>query len=118
MAICRNCNSRALYVHFFKKYRQGFIKVIKKHKISVIGLNMVNEIIDVVAKMAMNFAILLAPLALVWITNGFQPLFALLYGIILTLFFPKIIKENISKKTILQKLIFIVIIIIGGYLLN
>ncbi len=103
---------------FIKKYRHDFFQAISKHKTTVIGLNIVNEVLDTAAKMAMNFATLLVPLALAWVVNGFQPLLALFYGIILTIFFPNIIKEDISKKIVLQKLVFIIFMFIGGYLLN
>jgi len=107
-----------LMLLFSKTYRQDFFKLVQKHKIVLISLNLVNEILDVIGKMTMTFAVLLAPLSLALVVNGFQPLLALGYGIILTIFFPKIIKEDISKKIILQKIIFIIIMIIGGYLLN
>lgn len=103
---------------FFKKYRLEFLSVFRKSRKSVVSLNILNEIISIVAGMCFNFATLLAPLALVTAVNGFQPFFILLYGIILTVFFPKVVKEDISRKTLIHKLLAITLMFIGGYLLN
>ncbi len=103
---------------FVKSYRQQFLFVIKRNKIPVIGLNGFNEIINIIGKLSMNFAMLLAPLALAWVVNGFQPFFVLLYGIILTVFFPKLGRENLSKKHLSQKIFAIALMFLGSYLLN
>lgn len=66
----------------------------------------------------MNFATLLAPLALVWVVNGFQPFFVLLYGVIITLFFPKFGTESLLKKHLVQKVVAILIMFVGVLLLN
>ncbi|MBU4142239.1 hypothetical protein KKE99_05225, partial [Patescibacteria group bacterium] len=88
------------------------------NKRAVLGWNTTNEVLNIIAKIIMNFATLLAPLALVWVVNGFQPFFVLFFGIIITLFFPRFSKENLLKKHLAQKVIAILIIFIGVYLLN
>ena len=45
-----------------------------KNKTLVLGLNLFSELLNIAAKLLANFASLLAPLALVWVVNGFQPL--------------------------------------------
>lgn len=97
-------------------YRRQFIDMIKRNKI-VIGINLISESLNVIAKLFANFASLIAPLVLVWVVNGFQPVFVLFYGIVLTLLFPGSYKEEISKKILFQKFIAIFIIISGTYLL-
>lgn len=103
---------------FVKPYRRQFLFVIKRNKIPVIGLNGFNEVINVIGKLSMNFAMLLTPLALAWVVNGFQPFFVLFYGIILTVFFPKLGNENLSKKHLSQKIFAIALMFLGSYLLN
>ncbi len=98
-------------------YRRQFFATIAKSRGLVISINIFSETLNIVAKLLANFASLLAPLALVYVVNGFQPLIVLLYGIILTLFIPKWGKENISKKTLIQKLVAIAIMFLGGYIL-
>jgi len=82
---------------FIRAYRDQFISVIKRSKVPIIGLNALNEIINVIASLCIKFASLLAPLALVWVVNGFQPFFVFIYGVILTLFFPKLGTESLLK---------------------
>jgi drug/metabolite transporter (DMT)-like permease len=103
---------------FIKSYRNDFVLSFKRNSKSILGLNAINEILNIVATIIFTFATLLAPLALVWVINGFQPLFVFLIGILLTLFFPHLIKENLEKKVLLQKIIFILLIFLGAYLLN
>lgn len=103
---------------FVKNYRQQFLSVFKRNKIPVISINVLNELINIIAVMCMRFATLLAPLALVWVVNGFQPFFVFVYGLILTLFFPNLGKESLAKKHVIQKVIAIFIMFIGTYLIN
>lgn len=101
-----------------KKYRLQFLTILKTNKLTILGLSTINESINVLAQLIMSFATLLAPLALVWTINGLQPFFVFIYGIILTSFFPKISQEKINKHIVIQKLIFISIMIVGVYFLN
>lgn len=107
-----------LLVVFVKPYREQFITVLKTNRIAVLGINGVNEVINIIAKIAFNFASLLAPVTMVWIVNGLQPFFVFLYGVLLTLMFPHISQENISKRALYQKLLSIVVMFIGTYLIN
>lgn len=107
-----------LLMVFVKPYRKEFVSVMSKNRVAVLSLNGVNEIINIIAKVSFNFASLLTPITLTWIVNGFQPLFVFGYGVILTLFFPKISKESLLKKHLAQKIISIAIMFAGTYLLN
>ncbi len=106
-----------LLLIFVKKYREDFILSYQENNISMVGINLVNETINIIASVIFGFALLLAPVALVGLTNGFQPLFVLAIGVIATLTIPKWIKEDISKKILIKKAIFIVIMIVGASLL-
>ena len=103
---------------FIKKYRDEFISVIKANKLTVLTLNGINEVLNMIAKLSFNFASLLTPITLTWIVDGFQPLFVFIYGVILTLFFPHISKENITKKHLAHKILAISIMLIGTFLIN
>jgi len=70
------------------------------------------------AAILQNWAIALAPLAYVAVVNalqGTQYAFLLILAVLLSLKFPKILKEEISKDVILQKVV--AIMVIGGGLL-
>ena len=103
---------------FIKSYREGFINVLKTNRTQVLAVNITNEIVNIIAKVSFNYATILAPVTLIWIVNGIQPFFVFLFGIILTILFPKISKEDISKRTLLQRGLAIVVITLGAYLVN
>jgi len=100
-----------------RSYRRDFLRVLKVNREFVIGVNGLNEVINIIAKIAMNYATLLAPLTLAWVVNGFQPFFVLVYGLILTIFLPGIIKEEINKKVIIQKVLFSLTMLVSVYML-
>lgn len=100
------------------RYRTEFFRVLKASKATAFGLNALNEIINVVGVLSFRSAMMLAPIALVWTVNGFQPLFVFLFGVLLTVFFPKIGKESLLRKHLIQKIVTIAIMFVGTYLLN
>jgi len=110
--------SGLLLLVFIKKYRQQFLSVFKTSKKRIFSINILNEVLGVGASLCFNYATLLAPLALVTLVNGFQPFFVLLYGVILTIFFPSLGEENLSRKNLSQKIFAISIMFAGSYLLN
>jgi drug/metabolite transporter (DMT)-like permease len=107
-----------LLLTFVTPYRKEFMSVVAQNKIPVLSINGINEVINILAKLAFNFASLLAPITLVFLVNGLQPFFVFFYGLILTLFFPHISQEKISRRHIVQKLIAIIIMFFGTYLIK
>ncbi len=102
---------------FNKKYRRSFLNSFKNDGITISGINLLNESINTIANSSKNFAALLVPVALVYSVEALQPMFIFFFGIIVSVFFPKIIKEDISRKALIQKTLFIVLMIIGTILL-
>lgn len=108
-----------LILAFVKPYRTQFLKVLRTNSTGIISLNIFNEAINLVSKIAFNFGTLLAPIALVtFVTEGFQPFIVLALGIILTKLLPKLIKENIKKQYLMRKIFAILIIFIGTLILH
>jgi drug/metabolite transporter (DMT)-like permease len=100
-----------------KSYREGFMIVLRTNKLKVLSINVSNEIINIIAKIAFNYASILVPVTLVWIINGLQPFFVFIFGVLLTVFLPHISKEDISKKALVQRFIAIAVITLGVYLI-
>lgn len=98
-------------------YRKHFMLALKNNSKAILSLNITNEALYMIGNLAVAFAYLMAPVALVLLTESFQPIFVLLIGVFLTLFFPKITKENISTRHLWQKGMAIVITGIGTYIL-
>lgn len=102
---------------FVKKFRLAFIDLFKTSGSKVISLNIGAEILYMIANITNSFALLLAPVVLVFVVSSYQPLFVFILGVLLTVFLPHIAKEKISRKHLFHKFVSIVIIIIGSYFL-
>lgn len=100
-----------------KKFRQDFKDMIFKSNSINLSLNFLSEILYIAGNLCSNFAMLLAPVAIVMIISSYQPVFVFMIGIFMTMFFPKIITEKITTGHFFHKFISIIIIIIGSYLL-
>ena len=96
-------------------YRKQFLKLIKTNRLTIMGLTSMSEGVFIIAESVMQYATLLAPVTLVLLVNAFQPVFVLLIGVILTIIFPKIERESLREKQLLQKIIGIGLIVIGSY---
>ncbi|HRH55616.1 MAG TPA: EamA family transporter [Candidatus Paceibacterota bacterium] len=102
---------------FIRSYRTHFMRAIKNNSRGILSLNVANESLYMLGNLAFSIAYLLAPIALVLLTESYQPLFVFAIGIFLTLFFPKLTNEKIEAKHLWQKGIAIAITGIGTYLL-
>lgn len=102
---------------FIKKYRNGFLSMLKNGGKKILTINFSSEFVTIVGNLFNNFALLLAPVTLVYLVAAFQPVFVLIFAIILTVFIPKILTEDISKRTLIPKVIALIVMIIGSYLL-
>ena len=96
-----------------KSFRLPFVNTIKKNGKRYLILNTTNEVINLIANLLVNYANLLIPIALVNVLNGFQGSFVFITGVIGTIFFPKYIKEDLSKSVVIQKIVCIILGIIG-----
>ncbi|MDO8610861.1 MAG: EamA family transporter [bacterium] len=98
----------------FKVNNKVFFHDLKIFK-SIIGIVLINNIVHIIALLSEMYAITLVSVSFVSILSGVQPLFVLIIGIILSLWFPKIIKEDIKKSTISKKIFAVILIFIGFY---
>ncbi|MFA6463829.1 MAG: hypothetical protein WCV55_02385, partial [Candidatus Paceibacterota bacterium] len=103
---------------FIASYRKHFLAVFKISK-TAIAINSLSELILISSALVNYYALLIAPVTLILLVNyTFQPLFVFIEGVIITLLFPKILTEKISKKHIFQKIVSILIMSAGIYFLN
>jgi drug/metabolite transporter (DMT)-like permease len=106
-----------IFLIVVRRYREQFFNVIKEARAKIIGLNSLNETLVIFADVTAQYALLLAPVALVLLVGSFQPLFVFLIGIFLTVFFPKISEESITPKILTQKIIGLILTVLGGFML-
>lgn len=109
----------SLVLFLVPSYRRQFLNVVRTNGPKIVALNTANESIVIIGKITLNYATLLAPVSVVYfVAEGFQPFFVLVYGIFLSIFFPKLTNENIQSSVIFRKLLAIVIMFVGTYLLS
>ena len=99
-------------------YRREFVAVLYQYPKMVVGLNAFNEILSIIGLLLINYAMLLVPVALVSVTASIQPLFVLMIGIGITIFFPSITEETITGHNLGRKIFAIATIIFGSYVIN
>ncbi len=102
---------------FVKSYRQGFSSMLRRSGKSILSLNLLSETLTIVGNLLTNYALLLVPVTLVYLVQVSQPAVVFILGLVCTLFFPSIIKENISKRSLIHKGVSILIMTIGAVLL-
>lgn len=98
--------------------RREFTGAIRAHGARFIAQNAAGEIVNVCAMLISTYATLLAPVALVWSVNGFQPAFTLAFGVALTLFLPQWGTERIGPRDLAQKAFAIAFMILGAYVIQ
>ena len=96
-----------------KSFRVPFISAIKKNGKRYLILNTINEVFNLISNLLVNYANLLIPIALVNVLQGFQGAFVFILGVIGTILLPKYIQEDLSKEVVIQKIVCIVLGIIG-----
>jgi drug/metabolite transporter (DMT)-like permease len=102
---------------FIPFYRKHFLHALRTNSRSIISLNVLNEGLYMFGNIVVSFAYLMAPIALVLLTESFQPIFVFVIGIFLTILFPKLVNESMGTKQLVQKGAAIMITIVGTYLL-
>ncbi len=102
-----------LVLLLIKQFRDPFIIMIKKYGKRYFILNTTNEALNLISHLLVNYANLIIPVALVTVLNGFQSAFVFIFGVIGTIIFPKYIKEDLSKNNVIQKILCIILSIVG-----
>ena len=99
---------------FVPTYRRGFIDMMQKGGIKIFSLNFFSEILSIIGNLFSSYAVLLAPIFLVYLFESLQPGILLILTLICTKFFPRVIKEDLNIRVLLPKIIAIIIVIIGS----
>jgi len=102
---------------FVPKYREEFILMNKKGGKKIFTLNIISEILNIIGNLLTTYAILLAPVAMVYLVSSFQPAIVLFLTLLATRFFPNIVKESLKERILLPKLIAIIVMIAGSVIL-
>ena len=99
-------------------YGKDFLGLFKQSTAAAVGLIALSKTLFSVSEAVTLYATLLAPVALVLLVNSFQPLFVFAFGVVLTLFFPRVARESLGRMKMLQKGAGIGLMLVGGYLIS
>jgi drug/metabolite transporter (DMT)-like permease len=100
------------------RIRRQFFGMFRKHPGPVIGINAANELINLGGGLAARYASLLGPVSLVQAIGGTTSFFVFAFGVLLSLFFPELGRENLSRRNLIQKGIAVTLIVTGVILIG
>lgn len=104
-----------LIFFFRRKDRHAFYDSLRQHRAKVTGFVLLSEAFTIGGALTLNYAFLLAPIVLVRVVEGYQPIFVLILGILITKFFPRLLQEKMGWHQLLPKIVATVIIVVGSY---
>ena len=82
------------------------------------GFVLINQALGSASFIMQNYAVFLGPVAIINALQGVQYAFLLILGIFFTIFFPKILKEDISRAVLIKKIIAILFVGLGLFFIT
>lgn len=95
--------------------RRTFFSVWKMNSGRILALNGLNELLYMIGSITVSYASLLAPMALILLSQTFQPVFVFLLGTAMTFLFPRFHMEKLSRRAVVQKMVAIFLTGLGAY---
>lgn len=99
-----------------RKSRKGMLRMFKLRK-RITGLIWLVSFLNIIALLTFYFALSLGPATLVSSINAVQPFYVLLIVLLLSAFMPRILKEVHTKKTLFLKILAIIAVFFGTYMI-
>jgi len=100
------------------KIRHNFLNDIQKVNRTVLLWRIINTSIGLTATVFYYIAISSGPVSLVSATASFEPFFVFAITLVLSLFVPRILKEETGKKIVAVKGLALILIIVGAWLIT
>jgi drug/metabolite transporter (DMT)-like permease len=99
-------------------YRRQFLDLLRQNPGAVLSINATNELINLGGGLGTRFALVLAPLSLVQAIGSTTTLFVFGFGVVLSIFFPALGRENLSRRELLHKGLAAVLVAAGAVLVT
>jgi transporter family protein len=99
-------------------YLPELIDTVRTHGKRVVAVISANESLNLVGVLFITIATSIGYVTLVNALSSIQPFFVLLFVVMLSVFYPSILKEELGKSVILQKLVAIILMFIGAILIT
>ena len=94
-------------------YRRQFVAVLRANTAALLSINASNELINLGGGLGNRYALLFAPLSIVQAIGSTTTLFVFAFGIVLSVLFPQLGRENLAGRQLAQKGIAAVLVAIG-----
>jgi uncharacterized membrane protein len=94
-------------------YRRQFVALLRENTGALLSINASNELINLGGGLGNRYALLFAPLSLVQAIGSTTTLFVFAFGIVLSIFFPGLGRENLSVRELAQKGVAAIIVAAG-----
>lgn len=107
----------ALIIVLYGKNLKMLISETRKIPKKIFAYLLISEAVYRVSRYTLYFALILIPASIVSVLQGFQALFLIIEGIVLSLWFPNILREVVSRQTTGLKIIAFIGIFAGLYLI-
>lgn len=104
-------------IPFFYWNFSELMLIIKKQNKKIIGLLSLNELLNLLGILFITIAISLNSATLVSALSSIYPFFVLIFAVILSIFYPHILKEEIGRSNLAVKITAIILIFIGVILI-
>jgi uncharacterized membrane protein len=94
-------------------YRRQFIALLRTNTTALLSINASNELINLGGGLGNRYALLFAPLSLVQAIGSTTTLFVFFFGVVLSLFYPRFARENLSGGGLAQKAVAALLVALG-----
>jgi uncharacterized membrane protein len=99
-------------------YRRQFIDLMRLNPGAVLSINAANELINLGGGLGNRYALVLAPLSLVQAIGSTTTLFVFAFGVVLSIFWPALGRENLLRRELLHKGAAAVLVAAGAVLVT
>jgi len=99
-------------------FREEFVGLFRKSPAAVLSVNAANELINLGGGLGNRYALILAPLSLVQAIGGTTTIFVFAFGIVLSIFYPALGHEDLSRGELIRKGCAAVLVAAGTVLVN
>jgi len=94
-------------------YRRQFIAVLRQDTAALLAISGSNELFNLGGTVGSRYALLFAPLSIVQAIGSTTTLFVFGFGVVLSVFYPRFAREELSVRELAQKAVAAVVVAIG-----
>jgi drug/metabolite transporter (DMT)-like permease len=84
-------------------YRRQFLSLLRTNTAALLSINGANEVINLSGGLGSRYALMFAPLSIVQAIGSTTTLFVFAFGVVLSIFFPRLGREDLSRRELVQK---------------